>query len=434
MLEYGSSSLLKILNKLSTKQKCSSGHGCTTIVFEINQQTLKMVCSRSVEKVMAIKLYFACANALHFMSFKITPICFVLIMLLSAGCSRRSLNYLSENGVSITASASMTSAATGMDSIQLQYLGCGGFFIRQSGIAIMIDPFFSHQSFMRIGRSILTGGKIRPMRKQLAYGKRMILDSLDLTAQMLHTEVKGVFSAHGHYDHLMDVPLIHHEWLNQNADVFANTSSTVVTQNVIRAGKLHDIEKIASVRDQKGDSIVFSNGRSGIRVYPIFADHNPHSRNIKLFSGSAVRSPKHFNKYDDKTSVNDWLEGQTLSFLIDFVKNDTIQFRIFLQSSTCQFPNGIPPHELLNEKKIDLAIMGVASYHFAENSYPCEFLSRLQPRKLMFIHWEDFFRRYDQKLKAVKINDIPRFFNEVFSECKMEYEMPVPGSVITITH
>jgi hypothetical protein len=362
----------------------------------------------------------------------VTPICFSILILFLAGCGHRRLPSLRKNGVSISGSSHIVSTTPDLDKIELQYLGCGGFYIRQSGMAIMIDPFFSHQSFMRIGKSILLGGKIKPMQKQLAFGKRMILDSLSLTRQTLQTEVKGIFSAHGHYDHFMDVPFIQHEWLNENADVFANTSSTVVAEKVIRSNKLHDIEKIASVRDQKGDSIVFLEGRSSLRVYPIFADHNPHSRNIKLFAGSAVKTPGHFNKYDDKTLVNHWLEGQTLSFVIDFVKDDLIQFRIFLQSSTCQFPNGIPPRELLNEKKIDLAILGVASYQFSENSYPCEFLSTLQPERLMFVHWEDFFRKYDRKIKAVKTNDIPRFFNEVFSKCKMEYQMPLPGSVITI--
>lgn len=363
----------------------------------------------------------------------IVAITCVSLILLSA-CSKRSLSYLRKQGVHVDRSISITNSSQISDTIKMQYLGCGGFYIQQNGQAVMIDPFFSHQSFMRIGRSIVLRGKIKSKPKEINYGKRMIKDSLRVSDAKISNDVKGIFSAHGHYDHLMDVPYLHHEWLNEKAEVFVNSSAMITCTNVITSSKLHDVQKIASIRNQRGDSVEFSNGQSSIRVYPIFADHNPHSRNIKLFAGSAVKPPKRFQKYSDKTSVNDWLEGQTLSFLIDFLKGDSIYFRMFIQSSTCQFPNGMPPSGLLNEKSIDLAVLGIASYHFSENTYPCEFLQTLQPKRLMFIHWEDFFRKLHQRPKAVKTNDVARFFTDVFSKCKMDYAMPLPGSVITITY
>jgi hypothetical protein len=349
-------------------------------------------------------------------------------------CSKTSLSHLKKKGVHVDRSFTLSSNSHTSDSVKIQYLGCGGFFIRQNGQAIMIDPFFSHQSFMRIGRSILLGGKIKSKPEEIRYGKKMIMDSLDLSDDQLKKEVNGIFAAHGHYDHLMDVPYLHKEWLDSQADVYVNTSATITCANVIDPVKLHDIQLLSSIREQRGDSIEFSSGDARIRVYPIFADHNPHSRNIKLFAGSAVTTPSRFQKPTDKTSVNDWLEGQTLSFLIDFVKGDSIRFRMFIQSSSCQFPNGIPPEGLLKEKDVDLAVLGVASYHFSENTYPCEFLQKLQPRNLMFVHWEDFFRKLRQRSRTVKTNDVARFFTDVFSDCKMDYFMPLPGSVITIRY
>ncbi|HEY0743632.1 MAG TPA: hypothetical protein VGD40_19330 [Chryseosolibacter sp.] len=357
----------------------------------------------------------------------------LFILLVFSSCAKRSLSSLHKEGVKVSGSQALLNVSPACASIRMQYLGCGGFFIQHQGQAIMIDPFFSHQSFLRIGKSIFPGGKIKSKRRELDYGRRMIKDSLGLTDDDLKLKVKGIFAAHGHYDHLMDVPFIYHEWLNENADVFVNTSSALTCANVINPRKLHDVQTIASVRDQRGDSVEFQQGQAAIRVYPIFADHNPHSRNVKLFAGSAVRTPQHFKSYEDKTSVNDWLEGQTLSFLIDFLENDSIQFRMFIQSSSCQFPYGIPPLNLLQEREIDLAVLGVASYHFSENTYPCEFLQTLQPKKLMFIHWEDFFRKLRKRPKAVKTNDIPRFFSDVLSKCSRDYLLPVPGSVITIT-
>jgi hypothetical protein len=357
---------------------------------------------------------------------------YFFLLLLFVACSPRSVKHLKREGIQVSRSFTVKTGSPIDDSLRLQYLGCGGFYIQQNDQAILIDPFFSHQSFMRIGRSILFGGKIKPMLNQLSYGKQMIRDSLGLSDADLSQTVKGIFAAHGHYDHVMDVPFIHHEWLNGNNDVFLNTSSALTMTNVIASTKMHDIEKIASIRNQEGGHIDFNSNASVIRVYPIFADHNPHSRHIKLFAGSAVAAPKKYNHHRDKTSVNDWLEGQTLSFLIDFTKNDHVYFRIFIQSSSCQFPNGLPPSSLLDQHPIDLAILGVASYQFSENTYPCEFLTTLKPNNLMFIHWEDFFRKVNQRPKTVKTNDITRFFTDVFSKCKMDYAMPVPGAVITI--
>jgi hypothetical protein len=351
-----------------------------------------------------------------------------------ATCSNRSISQLEKKGVHVDRSSNIKITNIVSDSLRFQYLGCGGFYFQQNDQAIMIDPYFSHQSFMRIGKSIFLGGKIKPMKNQLRFGKRMIKDSLNVSDEFIKSSVKGIFAAHGHYDHLMDVPFIQHEWLNGQADIFVNTSSAKTIANVIPSSKLRDIEQIASVRNQKGDSVEFHAGASAIRVYPIFADHNPHSRHLKLFAGSAVQAPRRYQSYSDKTSVNDWLEGQTLSFIVDFIKNDEIYFRIFIQSSSCQFPNGIPPQSLLREHKVDLAILGVASFQFSENSYPCEYLEVLKPGNLMFIHWEDFFRKVYQKPKWVKTNDIPRFFNEVFSKCKMDYMMPLPGAVFQISN
>ncbi len=352
-------------------------------------------------------------------------------LLLFSSCSKRSISHLEGVGVQITNSRTILIDPQPTDTIRLQYLGCGGFYVRDGRQAIMIDPFFSHQRFMRIGKSILMGADIRSKSKELAYGKRMIKDSLNISDERMRAEVKGIFAAHGHYDHLMDVPWILNEWTG-SATVFANTSAGITCANVIPFSNFKDVERIASIREQPGDSVVFTEGGSTIRVYPIFADHNPHSRNIKLFAGSAVETPSHYRSHKDRTTVHDWLEGQTLSFLIDFVSGKNVKFRMFIQSSSCQFPNGMPPQQLLKEKGIDLAVLGVASYLFSENTYPCEFIRSLKPANLMFIHWEDFFRMLRQRPKAVKTNDVGRFFTDVFSKCRQDYMMPLPGSVITI--
>ncbi len=357
----------------------------------------------------------------------------VFIAALLAGCSSKSIAWLERHNIHVDRKCQ--AVGHGSREAQIQYLGCGGLYIRQGGQALMIDPYFSHQPFKRVGRSILFGGKLKPMTKQLAYGRKMIIDSLNLRPEELANEVKGIFAAHGHYDHLMDVPFIYEKWLNRSANVFANTSAVATCANVIEKNKLNDIEKIASVRNQVGQYVVFPNGTGSlIRVYPIFANHNPHSHHIKLFSGSVIETPGNYDNVTDRTPANMWLEGQTLSFLIDFVERDTIMYRIFVQSSSCNFPDGFPPDLILKEKKVDLAILGSASYQYSENTYPCTYLAAMKPREVMFIHWEDFFRKYQRSIKTVRKNDIPRFFTEVVPKCASEYFLPVPGFVLNVKY
>jgi hypothetical protein len=234
----------------------------------------------------------------------------------------------------------------------------------------------------------------------------------------------------------MDVPYVQQHWFGGNADVYVNTSSANTCAGVIATSKLHDVETFVSVRQQQGGSIDLQAADGSVmKVYPILAAHNPHAGNIKLFSGSAMKPPAHFKDVAGKTNINDWLEGRTLSFLIDIESGGEIVFRMFVQSSSCHFPDGLPPERLLSKKKVDLAVMGVASYQFSETTYPCRYLDTIKPRHLMFIHWEDFFRNYKRRPKTVIKTDIPRFFNEVLPRCNTgSYVLPVPGVVVTVKY
>lgn len=360
-------------------------------------------------------------------------IAFCIILPLLIACSRKSVSSLQRKGVVVTQKkVTIRNDDAAGNALQIQYLGCGGLYIRHPGQAIMIDPFFSHQRFMKIGRSMLFGGRIRSSARQIGWAQKRLCDSIGISEEGLRKETKAVFAAHGHYDHLMDVPYIHRYWLGQQAEVYVNESAANSCAGVIPAGKLHRIEALASVREQQGKSIDLP-GADGsmIRVYPILAAHNPHMRNIKLFSGSVTEPLLTFRDPLGKTNVNHWLEGRTLSFLIDIEHDNRIVYRIFVQSSSCHFPDGLPPLSLLSAKPVDLAILGVASYHFSEASYPCGYLEQLKPRHLMFIHWEDFFRPYNRPPKSVLKNDIPRFFNKVLEQCKPAgYILPAPGVVI----
>jgi hypothetical protein len=359
----------------------------------------------------------------------------LFLPLIIFSCSKKSISQLEDQGLKVTQGSITVGQNRVGEEFRLQYLGCGGIFLRHDNQSIMFDPFFSNQKFGKIGRSILFGAKIRSKPECIEIGKERIKKGLQISDDQIRDQTKAIFNAHSHYDHAMDIPFVQKYWLNNNASVFMNESGMKTCEKVIPVDKLFNIETKLSARESIGGSFDFpSTDGTVLKIYPILAAHNPHSRNMKLFSGTAMGPPSSFNEPTDKTRVTDWLEGRTISFLIDVVKKDDILYRIFLQSSSASFPDGIPPLRLLEQKKVDLAILGSASFHYSENTYPCEYINKLSATELMFIHWEDFFQRYDKETKSLRKQNLPRLMNEVLPKCRKDYILPVPGSVITIRY
>ncbi len=301
------------------------------------------------------------------------------------------------------------------DTVVITYLGCGGVLIGKDGKAILVDPFFSNQKLMRIGKSLLLGScNIRPDKGAIYQGvgeiHRVLKENkLSLTA---------ILVAHGHYDHLMDVPAIvdtlpDHPW------VLVNRTGYNICRAMLDSSRTVILEDHA-ISPMHPTSSIAPDG-AGVHVYAIPADHNPHFRNIKLFSGERINPVKDFKDPLQRTRANMWLEGTTFSFVVDFLNDcSEVTYRIFIQSSSCNPPVGIPPAEVTQMRKTDVALLGVASYQFSPE-YPCGHLDQLQPAEILWIHWEDFFRRYGRPPKTVRGTDVPAFFQ---LPCVEKYNIP----------
>lgn len=296
--------------------------------------------------------------------------------------------------------------ATG--NVQLLYLGSGGVLLIRNGAALLIDPFFSHQRFGRIGRSIFLGKEgarnIKPDQRLIKIGTETIRSALGDSI-----ELKAMLVAHSHYDHLMDVPALSTNFGNE-IPILLNQTGYNICHLVLDSSKVSVLEDRMTTGETLKDPFIIPQGDSlSIHIWPILADHNPHFRHVKFFSGERARPIGELDHPLKKTRANLWLEGNTFSFLIDFVKVDgSIDYRIFVQSSSCNPPAGIPPAELLS-RPADLAILGVVSSQFSPE-YPCAQIDKLAPDEIIWVHWEDFFRKYTRKPKTVRGTDIPGFF------------------------
>lgn len=316
--------------------------------------------------------------------------------------------------------------------IAVQYLGCGGLYIVRDGEGILIDPFFSNQKLGRLGSSFIGGGYAG--RKKLSSDQKMIalgFTRMEENFGSLQGKVKAIFTAHSHYDHLMDVPFIY-DRLGKSVPVYLNRSGFNTCYQMIDNSKMEILENHMTTQEVTRPPIEINTSSGKIQVYPILAEHNPHFKYVKAYSGSHTKPIEDFNKQKPKTRGNDWLEGNTFSFLIDYLNpNGSIDLRIFVQSSSCNPPAGIPPVTLTEKRKVDIAFLGVASYHFSP-AYPCALLDSIQSKKVVWIHWEDFFRRYTKKPKTVRGTDVGKFLD---MPCvKQDSMLPWPGVAFDVAY
>jgi hypothetical protein len=233
----------------------------------------------------------------------------------------------------------------------------------------------------------------------------------------------------------MDFPFLFNNWFDTKPAVYVNASSVKSIRKAVDPNKIVSVDSLSSSSLCRNKPIIIP-GEDGslMKVYPIFAAHNPHVANVKFFSGSVQESPKKLKGPKYKSKVNNWLEGRTLSYLVDIERAGAIQLRMFVQSSSCEFPEGMPPKDLLAEKSIDIAFLGVASYHFSKQSYPKLFLDSLKPKQIVFIHWEDFFRSYKRKPKTVLETNVVSFFKTLPKEYQDKYYLPIPGVVFDVKY
>lgn len=292
------------------------------------------------------------------------------------------------------------------------YLGCGGIALARENDLILIDPFFSHQSISRIGKSLVMkrGNKatLRSDPKMINLGLETLKDFFPGGVSPL-----AIASSHSHYDHLMDIPWVYNHYQGNPSLLLTESGYNIVHKTT----KKEDVILLEDHVHGKGILIQGTNGL--VRIQPIESEHNPHFRNVKFFDGRHTSPTDGPERPHDKSSANLWLEGNTFSFLIDFLTPDNeIEFRVFIQSSSCHAPAGIPSAEQLGDRPIDLAFVGLVSYAFSP-PYPCDLLDRIQPRNVVWVHWEDFFRKYNRKPKTVRGTDVPVFFN---IPCVKKYE------------
>ena len=273
--------------------------------------------------------------------------------------------------------------------LKFKYLGSGGYYFSNGKTSFLIDPFFSPYGMVPLNL------------RRIATKPANVAAGLSEIESDLLANGAAIFITHSHYDHLMDAPYVfNHYFDSAHARIYGSESTKNIIKTVVDSTRIHVIADKASSRHTPGEWIYLSD--SSIRVLPVSTQHAPHYKkliSISLYGGQAEPIKK-YNSDLSKISVTKWKEGNVYGYLIDFLEDNSITFRVYLLSSASSIPNGMVYPSVLAEHVVDLAILGSASFDNVEN-YPEGIIDHIKPSKLFMAHWEDLFKPY--------LDEPPRF-------------------------
>ena len=265
----------------------------------------------------------------------------------------------------------------------IRYLGVGALDIHYQGTRLLTDPFYSPQSLW----DIASFTPYTPNHSQI----KTVLGSANQS-------VNAVLIGHGHYDHAADAPAIK-EYLTDNAQIISSKSTQFLLASKMQSNRLKGLNK-----EEFGQWLTIANG--WVRIMATPSEHAPQALGINLFPHNHDHALEDSPKY-----VWHWTQGTNINWLVDFLaapNSEAVVERIFIQTSASAFPVGIP--DIQDGININKVFLAAASFDHVDD-YPTGLIKQLDPKKIIFIHWENFFKPWFNQPDALSLIDFDKLMS-----------------------
>ncbi len=262
-------------------------------------------------------------------------------------------------------------------SIRVTYLGVNGYQLEADGHALLVDPYFTRVGLFDVALQ-------RPIRANPAVIARRL--------EHVQSQVDAVLVTHGHFDHLLDVPLVMQK---TGARLYASDTAVKLAA---AAGAPSD--RCQTV--QAGASFGFGPWKIGV----LPAAHDRLFGQVPYSAAAPLRKPE---------CPRDWRLGEPFAFLIEANGR-----RIYIDSG------GRPelvPHIAGN--RVDLAILGVALPDSRKRFAAAVRL--INPRFVMPSHQDNFFAPFERGFAFGSLTD----FGVVMRTHQQQH---LPGELILLDY
>ncbi len=219
--------------------------------------------------------------------------------------------------------------------------------------------------------------------------------------------VQMVLVGHGHYDHVLDLPEVC-DSLAPDAVIYGGRTLKHIFAKSNLSRPIVPVNDMVSTHQKSGEWIYTKDRR--MRMMPILSGHPNQWLCFHLFK---KKLKKDLSKKPSRAW--DYQEGISLAFLIDFLEPETekIAKRVYLQSSSTGHPAGFFPPEIVKDKKVDVALLPMDCANIRVEGRLPSILDLIQPKNVIFCHWEDFFEPKSgvpKEIVKVDLHKLKKFF------------------------